>query len=104
MRFKHPAWIPVAWMIALGNLVAVGPAAAVAEPFHATIHAALAGLFALGARHLMARRRPAVTQEPVQLAIEDMQARLWELEERLDFAERMLTKYRDEDRLEAPPH
>jgi len=36
-------------------------------------------------------------------AVEAMQYRLTELEERLDFTERVLTKYREADRL-GPPH
>lgn len=99
MWFKHRAWIPVAWVLAIGNLVAVGPAAAAAEPLHATIHAVLGGLFALGARHLMTRRRTRVDDEHVQPAIAEMRDRLLEVEERLDFVERMLTKQRDPDRL-----
>lgn len=35
--------------------------------------------------------------------LEAMQDRVGELEERLDFTERVLTKYRDAERLEPPP-
>ena len=55
--FRHRAWIPVAWILSLVNLVSVWFAAEPAEPLHATIHALLAVLFALGAQHLQARRR-----------------------------------------------
>jgi hypothetical protein len=54
--FKHRAWIPVAWLLSLGNVVAVWFAALPAEPWHATIHALLAVLFGLGAQRLMARQ------------------------------------------------
>jgi hypothetical protein len=37
-------------------------------------------------------------------AFDAMQHRLGELEERLDFTERILTKQREADRLEPPPH
>lgn len=37
-------------------------------------------------------------------AIDAMEYRLAELEERLDFTERVLTKYREADRLGPPPH
>ena len=37
-------------------------------------------------------------------ALDAMQNRLGELEERLDFTERLLTKQREADRLEPPPH
>ncbi len=55
MWFKHRAWIPIAWLLSLLNLGAVWFAAQPAEPWHATTHALLAVLFAVGARHLMAR-------------------------------------------------
>lgn len=113
MWFKHRAWIPVAWVLSVGNLVAVWFAARPAEPSHATIHALLAVSFALGARRLMARQRAdrqnehlqqTIDQnEHLQQTVDDMQARLLELEERLDFAERLLAKHRDSDRLGAPP-
>ena len=57
MWFKHRAWIPVAWLLSLGNLVSVWFAAQPAEAWHATIHAMLAVLFGVGAQRLMARQR-----------------------------------------------
>jgi hypothetical protein len=57
MWFKHRAWIPAAWLLSLGNLVAVWFAAQPAEPWHATTHALLAVLFGVGAQRLMARQR-----------------------------------------------
>lgn len=57
MWFKHRAWIPIAWLLSLLNLGAVWFAALPAEPWHATIHALLAVLFAVGAQRLMARQR-----------------------------------------------
>ena len=103
MWFKHRVWIPVAWLLSLGNFVSVWFAARPAEPWHASIHALLAVLFALGARRLMARRQADVPDEPLQQTIDGMQAHLQELEERVDFAERLLVKHRDSDRLGAPP-
>ena len=103
MWLKHRAWIPVAWVIAVGNLVAVGPAAAAAEPLHASIHAVLAGLFALGAGRLMARRSFRPDDERLKHAFAEMHDRLLELEERVDFAERMLAKQRDAERLGPDP-
>jgi hypothetical protein len=55
--FKHRAWIPIAWLLSLANIGATWFAAQPAEPWHATSHAALAVLFALGAQRLAARRR-----------------------------------------------
>lgn len=123
MWFKHRAWVPIAWLLSLGNVVAVWFAAQPAEPWHATTHAVLAVGFALGARHLSARRRspgsygqvPGTTGEQVELrqavaqnellqeTVDGLQPRLQELEERLDFAERMLAQRREADRPGAPP-
>lgn len=57
MWFKHRAWISVAWILSLINLAAVWFAAQPAETWHATTHALLAVLFALGAQRLAVRRR-----------------------------------------------
>jgi hypothetical protein len=65
MWFKHRAWIPIAWLLSLGNLVAVWFAAQPAEPWHAAIHALLAVLFGLGAQRLMARQTALLRAEPV---------------------------------------
>jgi hypothetical protein len=108
--FKHPAWIPVAWILSLVNVVSVWFAAQPAEPWHATAHALLAVLFALGARRLMARQRGGAqnehlqqTNEHLQQALDGMQAQVGELAERLDFAERLLAKHRGSDRPGVPP-
>ena len=60
--FKHRGWIPVAWLLSFANLVAVWFAAQPAEPWHATAHALLAALFALGAQRLRARQQPPTDQ------------------------------------------
>jgi hypothetical protein len=103
--FKHRAWIPVAWLLALVNLAAVWFAARPGEPWHATLHALLAGGLALGAQRLMARRRAQAPSEEFQQAldhneylhqtIEGMQSRVQELEERVDVGERLLAKQRE---------
>lgn len=112
MWFKHRAWIPVAWVASLGNLAAVWFAALPAEPWHATTHALLAVAFALGARRLMARQR-AIAQdeqlqdtiddnEHLQHSVDDMQVHVQQLEERVEFAERLLAQQRDAARLNMP--
>jgi len=53
--FKHRAWIPIAWLLSLVNIVATWFAALPAEAWHATTHALLAVLFGLGAQRLAAR-------------------------------------------------
>lgn len=58
MWFKHRAWIVVAWLLSLTNLIAVWFAAQPGETWHATAHALLALLFGLGAQRLALRRQP----------------------------------------------
>jgi hypothetical protein len=111
--FKHPGWIPVAWGLSVVNLAAVWFAAAPAEPAHATVHALLAVGCALGAQRLRARRQADVPAEQMQFAldqneqlqqtVDDLHARALELEERVDFAERLLAQHRDAERLGEPP-
>ncbi len=105
MWFQHRAWIPVAWLLSLVNVGAVWFAAAPAEPLHATVHAALGVGFALGARHLMTRQ-PRATRaeqlppssdqsEQLHQTIDGLQGQMQELEERLDFTERLLAQQRE---------
>jgi hypothetical protein len=63
--FKHRAWIPIAWLLSLVNLVSVWFAARPAEPWHASLHALLAVLLGLGAQRLMARQRALLRNDPV---------------------------------------
>lgn len=112
MWFKHRAWIPIAWGLSVINVAAVWFAAAPGEPLHATIHAALGVGFALGARRLAARREVVTRQdmlhesldrnEELELSVGDLQGRLVELEERLDFTERLLAQ-RDAERIGKAP-
>jgi Tfp pilus assembly protein PilO len=117
MWFKHRAWIPIAWVLSLINVGSVWFAARDGEPWHVTVHAALAILFALGAQRLRARQRPELKSRVVDpteqgQTLEDVQAslgeldqlkrRMSELEERVDFAERLLTKQREAQRLDPP--
>lgn len=73
MWFKHRAWIPIAWLLSLGNVVSVWFAALPAEPWHATAHAALAVLFGVGGQRLMARRRARSGGEELMVGDERMQ-------------------------------
>ena len=107
MWFKHRAWIPAAWLGALGNLGAVWFAARPGEPWHATIHALLAVAFGLGAQRLAARAgREALTEadalreevEHLQGELDAMHPRLAEMDElqnRLDFAEATLARLKN---------
>lgn len=104
MWFKHRAWIPVAWLLSLANLAAVWFAAQPAEPWHATLHAVLGAALAVGAQRLMTRR-PALAGEDLKQALDEnerlqqtiaaIQPRMQELEERVDFAERLLAAHRE---------
>lgn len=113
MRFKHRAWIPVAWALSIINVGAVWFAALPAEPAHATVHALLAAGFALGAQRLTARRRGTASNEDLQQALDQneqmqqtidaMDAQVRELEERVDFAERLVAQQKDAARLPLEP-
>jgi hypothetical protein len=115
MWFKHRAWVPIAWLLSGGNLVAAWFAAVPGEAWHAATHALLAVVFAVAAERLSRRRALAASDEAGILArlqeLEDRVAdmgsapnlgsRLSELEERLDFTERALVEVRK--RAELPP-
>ena len=113
MWFKHRAWIPVAWLLSLANLISVWSPPPVG-PLHATTHALLAVLFGLGAQRLAARsdNRHAELKSEERQTLEDLETRfgeldelkqrMGELEERVDFAERLLAKQRDGQRLGPP--
>jgi len=57
MWFKHRAWIPIAWILSVVNVAAVWFAAQPGEPWHASSHALLGVLFAVGAQRLAARQQ-----------------------------------------------
>lgn len=106
MRFKPKTWFPIATFLSAANIVSVWVAAAPGEPLHATIHAALGVAFGVWAHRLLLRKRgvlldtgQAQLAAPVQEQIEAFDAEmgllrqeLAETQERLDFAERMLTQ------------
>jgi hypothetical protein len=91
--FKHRAWIPVAWLLSVGNLGAVWFAAQPAEAWHATTHALLAVLFGVGARHLMARHdhTPATDQNNFEHLQQSVDAIALEVE-RISEGQRYVTK------------
>jgi hypothetical protein len=96
MTFKPALWYPIAIVLSAINLVAVGFAAGEAEPWHAAIHSALALAFGLWAQRL--RRLPRGS-ELVQDQFDALEAEVGrlgqdvsEMQERLDFAERVLAQ------------
>jgi hypothetical protein len=101
MRFKPKIWFPIAFVLSAINLVAVGFAAGESEPWHAGTHAALALAFGLWAQRLRQAPRgselqalPEVfeTLDAFEAEMNKMRQELSEIQERLDFTERVLAK------------
>ena len=95
MTFKPAIWYPIAVVLSVINVVAAGFAAGSAEPWHASIHAALALAFGLWAQRLRARLRGSELQpqlEALELELSRLRQELSETQERLDFAERLLAQ------------
>ena len=95
MTFNPRVWFPIAVVVSAINVVAVGHAAAAAEPWHAAIHAALAVAFGWWAQRL----RPGPDGGTVPDRLGELEAEmsrlrqeLGEAHERLDFAERVLAQ------------
>ncbi len=101
MTFKSRIWFPIAIVLAVLNVVAVGFAAGDAEPVHAATHASLALAFGLWAQYL--RRRAGGSAPEARLDVLDavdaldaevskLRLEVSEMQERLDFAERLLAR------------
>jgi hypothetical protein len=110
MASKTRFWNGVLVVLSAGNLVSVWFAAQPGEPWHATAHAALAlafGLWAQGRmRHGGAWLGAGALDKGSEAEIEairdeagEMRRELGEVQERLDFAERLLSQGREGDRL-----
>jgi hypothetical protein len=107
---KTRFWNAVLVLLSAGNLVSVWFAAQPGEPWHATIHGALALAFGLWAQARMrlgeARWRAGaldtgseVDSAALRDEVGDVRRELDEVHERLDFAERLLSQAREADRL-----
>jgi hypothetical protein len=95
MTFKPAIWHPIAVVLSVINVAAVGFAAGSAEPWHATGHAALALAFGVWAQRL--RQGPAGSEsqerlEVIEAEVSILRQELGEAQERLDFAERLLAQ------------
>jgi len=114
MTFKPRVWEPIAWILAGINVAAVWFAALPGETWHAAGHAALGVAFALWAIRLRRLRREPMSdgssaerlaEIEARLAefdqLPNLETRLAELEERLDFTERALVEVRG--RAQLPP-
>jgi hypothetical protein len=107
---KTRFWNAVLVLLSAGNLASVWFAARPGEPWHATIHAALAlgfGLWAQGRMRLgEARLRAGALDQGSEVEsgalrdeVGEVRRELGEVQERLDFAERLLSQAREGDRL-----
>jgi hypothetical protein len=98
MTFKPAIWYPIAVALSVLNLVGAGFAAGQAEPWHATVHVALALVFGLWARRL--RQGPVGSElqdrldalDALEIEVGNLRQELGETQERLDFAERLLAQ------------
>jgi hypothetical protein len=109
MTFKPKIWYPISVVLSGLNLVAVGFAAAAAEPWHAGVHAVLGLAFGLWAQRL----RPALGSgtgsagelqaglEALEDEVSKMRQELSETQERLDFTERVLAQGAEARRLDS---
>jgi hypothetical protein len=107
---KTRFWNVVLVLLSAGNVVAAWFAARSGEPLHATIHVALALSFGLWAQRRLLREvapwragalDPGSESEVAALRDEvgHVQREVAELEERLDFVERLLSQAREGERL-----
>lgn len=103
MTFRPAVWYPISAVLGALNVGGAWFAARSAEPWHATIHAVLAVAFGLWAQRLRQARGtpalPAAVQE-LELEVTALRQELAEAQERLDFAERVLTEQRESRRVE----
>jgi hypothetical protein len=105
MNFKPAIWYPIAVVLTVINLVAVGFAAGEPQPWHAGAHAALALAFGLWAQRLHQRPRESELQAPLEALealeaeVSQMRQELSEAQERLDFTERLLAQGLDSHRV-----
>ena len=110
MTFKPKVWFPIATALSILNVGAVWFAAVPSQPLHATVHAALGVAFALWAARLRLRLRAGspgsgslqdqVEQQAAALLeaesnLASQASQLAELQDRVDFAERLLIQTRD---------
>ncbi len=95
MNFKPGLWQPIALILGVINLVAVGAAAGAAEPWHAAIHAALAVASGWWAQRLGQGTGADDRQaglDALEFEVGKLRQELGETQERLDFVERVLAQ------------
>jgi hypothetical protein len=114
MTFKPALWYPIAVALSILNLVAVGAALAQQppEPLHASVHVALALAFGLWAQRL--RRAPIgplgsdlqgrlEALDALEIEVSRLGQELGEVQERLDFTERLLAQEAETRRVGPQP-
>ncbi len=105
MRFNPRIWTPIAQVLTVVNVVAVYFAARDTEPGHALLHAALGAAFLFWSERLRTQAARAyfegeATQpELMSGEMDHVRNELADVQERLDFAERMLAQRREADRV-----
>jgi len=102
MTFKPRLWYPIAAALSALNVAAAGYAATMAEGVHASLHAGLGIAFALWAMHLRGRRDGATNAASLEQLGDElslMKAEMAELQERLDFVERVLASGEEQQRI-----
>jgi hypothetical protein len=111
---KTRFWNAVLVLLSAANLVSVWFAARPGEPWHATTHAALALAFGLWAQRRIrlaeARSLPGALDKGSEVEtaalrdeVGEVRRELGEVQERLDFTERVLGQAREADRLPRRP-
>jgi hypothetical protein len=106
MTFKPRLWYPIAAALSALNVAAAGFAATMAEGAHASVHAGLGIAFALWAMHLRGRREGAADAASLEQLGDElslMKAEMAELQERLDFVERVLASGEEQQRIAPEP-
>jgi hypothetical protein len=95
MTFKPAIWNPIAIGLSVVNLLGAGFAIGTGEPWHATVHAALALAFGVWAHRLRQGPDGGELQdrlEALEGEMNTLRQELSETQERLDFTERLLAQ------------
>lgn len=109
MRFKAPIWPYVALALTALNVAGAGYAVAAAEPMHAAAHVAFAFGFGWWAYRLRQRRHEDTLETELRDTLKDplerltmleadvsrLQQELSDVQERMDFTERILARDRE---------
>jgi len=105
MALRAARWFPIATVLSIVNLIWV--ALSVSEPAHAAAHLALAAVFGIWALRLHSAMAATTTRLESPEAIDalfaevnELRRELSDVQERLDFAERLLGRDAESHRIE----